>query len=240
MSKPTIISLLILTLFSCQKNIERIDIADELRGNTFNMTSIGDKDTLTIEFKDSTYTVFEYSDRNLPWRIATFDNKDFLVFDSRIMAIKQNDNNSFDGLLISEKDYDIRLEKRKAKWDKELIFGTWIEEQYLNTNPINIPPPPPPPNIKENDFEFPPYYVITKDTIYSNFYYKKSKSEIELSNLGEFISLKLNSRFDDTETDWRIKSLNDSVMIIDRTINYPHDNSYHTEMEKDLKLIKKR
>ena len=115
-----------------------------------------------------------------------------------------------------------------------------LEEKYLNTDPIDIPPPPPPPNIKENDFEFPPYYVITKDTIYSNFYYKKSKSKIDISNLGEFISLNLNSKFDDKETNWRIKSLNDSVMILDRTIKYPHDNSYHIETEADLKLKKKR
>ncbi|ETN96877.1 hypothetical protein [Zhouia amylolytica] len=204
------------------------------------MTSIGEKDTLTIEFKDSTFTVFEYNDRDLPWRIATFDNKDFLVFDNRIMAIKQNNIDNYVGLLISEKDYDIRLEKRKPKWDKELIFGTWVEEKYFNTDPINILPPPPPPNTEENDFEFPPYYVITKDTIYSNFYYKKSKSKIDISNLGEFISLNLNSKFDDKETNWRIKSLNDSIMILDRTITYPHDNSYHSERERDLKLIKKR
>ena len=66
MNKPTIILLLILTMFSCQKSVERIDIANELRGNTFDMTSIGEKDTLTVEFKDSTYTVYEYSDRNSP------------------------------------------------------------------------------------------------------------------------------------------------------------------------------
>jgi hypothetical protein len=156
------------------------------------------------------------------------------------MAIKPNSDNNFDGLLISEKDYEILLEKIKPKWNKELILGTWIEEQYLNNEPINIPPPPPPPNIDENDFEFPPYYVITKDTIYSDFYYKKSKSKIVISNSGEFASLKLNSKFDQEESNWRIKLLNDSIMILDRTIKYPHDNSYHIETETNLKLIKKR
>jgi hypothetical protein len=239
MNKPTIILLLILTFFSCQKSIERIDIANELRGNTFNMTSIGKKDTLTIDFKDSTFTTFEYNDRNLFWRIATFDNKDFLVFDNRIMAIKKIDSENFDGLIISEKDYAIRLEKRKKKWDKKLIFGTWIEEKYFKTDPINIPPPSPPPNIEENDFEFPPYYIITKDSIYSSFYYYKSKSKIDISNSVEFVLLNLNSKYDDIETNWRIKLLNDSIMILDRTITYPHKYSYHSERERDLKLIKK-
>ncbi|WP_303316419.1 hypothetical protein Q4Q34_06330 [Flavivirga abyssicola] len=131
MNKPTIISLLILMLFSCQKNVERVDIADELRGNTFNMTSIGEKDTLTIEFKDSTYTIFEYSDRNLPWRITSFENNDLLVFDGQVIAIKQIDKNTLKGLLISEKNYEVTLEKRQVQWNKELLNGIWIEEKTM-------------------------------------------------------------------------------------------------------------
>lgn len=240
MTKSTLSLFIFLTTLSCQKNIEKNSIIKDLIGNTFKMYSIGEQDTLTIEFKDSTFTVFEYDDRNLPWRVATFDNNEFLVFDNRIMVVKQNTNGSFNGLLISEKDYDIRLEKRKPKWDKKLIFGTWIEEKYFNTDPINIPPPPPPPEIEENNFEFPPYYLITEDTIFSNFYYKKSKSKIDISLLGEFISLNLDSKFDQEESNWRIKFLNDSTMILDRTIKYPHDNSYHIETETNLKLLKKR
>ncbi|MDC1230128.1 hypothetical protein N8Z45_01175 [bacterium] len=59
MNKPTIILLLILILFGCKKEIKSIDIANELRGNTFNMISIFEEDTLTIEFKDSIYSVFD-------------------------------------------------------------------------------------------------------------------------------------------------------------------------------------
>jgi len=54
------------------------------------MTSIREKDTLTVEFKDSTYTVYEYSDRNLPWRIASFENNDILVFDRKLVVIKKH------------------------------------------------------------------------------------------------------------------------------------------------------
>lgn len=53
------------------------------------MTSIREKDTLTVEFKDSTYTVYEYSDRNLPWRIASFENNDILVPDRQVVVIKK-------------------------------------------------------------------------------------------------------------------------------------------------------
>ncbi|ULC59829.1 hypothetical protein MBM09_02345 [Flaviramulus sp. BrNp1-15] len=240
MNKSITILLLILTLVSCQKNIPRIDLSKELRGNTFLLTSKTDKDTLTIEFKDSTYNLYEYNDIDLPWRIASFENNDFLVFDRRLMPIKQIDINTYEGLLISEKDYEIRLEKKNPKWDKKLIFGTWVEEQYLKKDPINIPPPPPPLYLNEKDFKFPPSYEITKDSIYSNFYYNKTSSKIEISNLGEFISLNLNSYYDRDETLWKIKFLNDSLMILDRTIKIRHNSSYHIKTETDCKLIKKR
>jgi len=159
MHKPTIILLLILTLVSCQKTTERIDIASELKGNTFNMYSIGEKDTLTIEFKDSTYTAFEYSDRNLPWRMATFDNNDLLVFDSRVIALKQTEKGRFKGLLITEKDYEVILEKRIAQWDREKLNGVWIEEQNYDlffNDSLETPPPPVPSPIDEGkEFQYP-------------------------------------------------------------------------------------
>lgn len=244
MNKPIIILLLILALLSCQKNIERIDIAKELRGNTFNMTSIGEKDTLTIEFKDSTYTVFEYSDRYLPWRIATFDNNDILILDRQVIAIKQKDKNSFKGLLIAEEDYEIILEKRKPQWNKELLNGIWIEEKnydlYLNDS-LPKPPPSAPSGVSENDFQYSPFYEIKGDTISAAYYYQVSKSNIQVSNSAEFIIMKLRSDYDKVEELWKIKKLNDSVMIIDRTIEKENKKfSFLTTTEENIKLIKKR
>ncbi|MEP5341240.1 MAG: hypothetical protein ABJL44_15990 [Algibacter sp.] len=245
MNKPTIILLLILTVFSCQKSAERIDIANELRGNTFDMTSIGEKDTLTIEFKDSTYTVFEYSDRNLPWRISSFDNNDILVFDRQVIAIKQTDKNIFKGLFISEKDYEVTLEKRKTHWNKELLNGIWIEEKnydlYLNDSLPKPPPPPEPPGISESDFQYPPFYEIRGDSISATYFYQVSKSNIDISNSAEFITMKLRSNFDKVEKLWKIKKLNDSIMIIDRTIEKENKKfSFLTTTEENIKLIKKR
>ena len=245
MNKPTIILLLILTMFSCQKSVKRIDIANELRGNTFDMTSIGEKDTLTVEFKDSTYTVFEYSDRNLPWRIASFDNNDILVFDRQVIAIKQTDKNIFKGLFISEKDYEVTLEKRKTHWNKELLNGIWIEEKnydlYLNDSLPKPPPPPASPGIPESDFQYPPFYEINGDSISATYYYQISKSNIDISNSAEFITMKLRSNFDKVEKLWKIKKLNDSIMIIDRTIEKENKKfSFLTTTEENIKLIKKR
>ncbi len=244
MNKPTIILLQILTLFSCQKNVGRIDIANELRGNTYDMTSIGEKDTLTVEFKDSTYTVFEYSDKNLPWRIASFDNNDFLVFDRRVIAIQQKDKNSFKGLLIADKDYEIVFEKRKTQWNSELLNGIWIEEKnyYLRLNDtIPKPPPPPIPGISESDYKYPPSYEIKDDSIIASYDYQISKSKIGISNLTEFITMKLRSDNNKIEELWKIKTLNDSIMIIDRTIEKENKKfNFFTTTEKNIKLIKKR
>ena len=235
---------MILTLFSCQKNVEQIDISNELRGNTYDMTSIGEKDTLTVEFKDSTYTVYEYSDRNLPWRIASFDNNDILVFDRQVIAIKQTDKNIFKGLLISEKDFVVTFEKRKTHWNKELLNGIWIEEKnydsYLNDS-LPKPPPPSPTGISENDFQYPPFYEIKGDTISTTYFYQVSKSNVDISNSAEFITMELRSDFDKVEKLWKIKKLNDSIMIIDRTIEKENKKfSFLTTTEENIKLIKKR
>ncbi|MCB0446862.1 MAG: hypothetical protein KDD03_05015 [Gelidibacter sp.] len=237
MNKPTIILLLILTFFCCEKRIERIDIANQLRGNTFNMTSDSDNDTLTIEFKDSTFNVYEYGDRNLNWRVATFDNNNFLVFDRRIMAIKQNNKNGFDGLLIAEKDYKIHLEKRNAKWEKELLYGTWIEEKYIGTDSTDFPPPPIE-NIKSN---WPPSYTITQNKILFDFY-QKTESEIEVNNSGEYVTMDLKNPifYGTTENLWQIKFVSDSLMIVDKQIT---EFQHSSQQEKELggiRLIKKR
>ncbi|SFS91081.1 hypothetical protein SAMN04487906_2044 [Zhouia amylolytica] len=245
MNKLTTILLLILILVSCQKNIERIDTANELRGNTFNMSSIGEKDTITIEFKDSTFTVFEYDDRSLPWRIASFENNNILVFDSRVIAIEQIDKNTLKGLLISEKDYEIILEKRQLQWNKELLNGIWIEEKnydlFFNDSIVKPPLPPAPPGITESDFQYPPFYEIKGDTISASYFYQVSKSGIDISNTTEFLTLELQSDLDKVEKLWKIKKLTDSIMIIDRTIEKENKKfSILTTTEENIKLIKKR
>jgi len=52
---------------------------------------------------------------------------------------------------------------------------------------------------------------------------------MEISNSVEFITMKLRSDNNKVEELWKIKSLNDSVMIIDRTIE-----------KENIKLKKKR
>ncbi len=245
MKKTTITLILILTLFSCRKNIERSDIVNTLRGNTFVMTSIGEKDTLTIDFKDSTYTIFEYRDKNLPWRISSFENNDLLIFDRRVIAIKQIDKNILKGLLISEKDYEITFEKSKIQWNKEFLNGIWIEEKnynLLSNDSIVKPPlPSPPSRMSENDFQYPPFYEIKDDTISASYFYQVSKSKIDISNSTEFLTLELRSDLDKVEKRWRIKKLTDTIMVIDRIIEMKNKKfNFLMTTEENIKLIKKR
>jgi len=239
MKNNYLLLLLLLLLGSCHPSQNNFS-ENNFRGKTFNL--IEGNDTLVVDFYDSTYQVYgTYREDKIPWRITNYKNSNFIVFDNRAVGIEKVESDKYQLTYFSvTSDEKVILEERKYKWKKELILGTWIEEQYLNTEPINIPPPPPPPNVVENDFEFPPYYKITKDSIFSNFYYKKSQSKIDVSNSGEFIFLNLNSKFDITETHWKVIFLSDSVMILNRRIKYPHDNNYHLETETDLKLIKKR
>jgi hypothetical protein len=255
MNKPTIILLLILTLFSCKQGIERIDITNELRGNTFNMTFVAEKETLTIEFKDSTCSVFENNDRNLPWRIATFDNAEFLVIESglielRTIAIKQRDENTFDGLLIGRKDYEMILEKRNPKWNKDLLIGNWVAKElndYYKNDSIPksssfFTQQPPPANFEhKRDFQEQSLYEITLDSIYVKYGYSESKSKIDINSSFEFLTMNVKSNFNITEQVWEIKKLTDSVMIIDKTIMEKDDNfSFTTKTIENIELIKKR
>ena len=92
--------------------------------------------------------------------------------------------NNFDGLLISEKDYKIRLERKKPEWNKESIYGTWVEEKYVGTDSNDFPPPPI--QTDNNKWNWPPNYSISKDKIALDFY-DKFECEIEFNNSGEFI-----------------------------------------------------
>ncbi|WP_299782711.1 hypothetical protein [uncultured Formosa sp.] len=245
MNKPTIFLLLILTLFSCQKNIERIDIANELRGNTFDMTSKSDKDTLTIELKDSTYSVFEYSDRNLPWRTTNFDNTQILVLELRTMAIKQLDENTFNGLLIGVEDYEITLKKRNPKWNKDLLIGKWVEKEsadYYSNNSIPKPPPlPPPPDFTEADFQAQPIYKISEDSISLKTNYFTFNSEIDINSSNEYLTMKLYTNLINIDIMWQIKELTENYMIIDKSVIEKEGSMISTTKTiENIELIKKR
>lgn len=241
-------------IFSCQKNVDQIDIVSELKGNTFDIISNEEKDTLTIEFKDSIYSVistntyFEEIYRKSPWRITTLSGNRFLVLDSKTIAIKQRGKNTFDGILIGEKNYEITFKKRKPKWDKNFIVGQWVEKELYDyrkndsiPKPPLIPPPPPPKNLIMNDFNEQPVYEIKSDSINVKYGYSKSKSAIDINSSVQYIKMEVKSDWEIIEHLWKIKKLNDSIMIIDKIISDKNNEyfSYDIKTLENIELIKK-
>ena len=231
-----IILVIIIFYFSCEEN-DKNNIASELKNNTFDLIlSSPVKDTVVIEFKDSTYTVFENKGRNLPWKITSLDNSKFLVLNNNVIKIKRTRENTYKGIAIGKKNQKIFLTKRKIDFNRELLNGIWVEEKYYNSNISQFPLPPPPPNISEKDYEWPPFYKIANDKISFNYYYKSSYSDIKFSSSNEFIDMSLSSNDVKLELLWRIKKLNDSLMIVDKQII---KNNNSSEKMKDIKLKKR-
>ncbi len=241
MNKSTTILILFLILASCKKEIKPKNSVIELKGKSFNLIAKSELDTMIFDFNDSTYSVYEYSDRNLPYRIANFNESHFLVLDSRIIALKKINKDNYKGLFIGEKDTEIDLIKRELKWKKNLLYGSWVEEKYVGTDSANFPPPP----IEKVKSNWPPIYIISENKIVFDFY-KKSESEININHSAEFITLNLNDpvEYGKIEKLWQIKFLSDSLMIVNKFIEERnHNQKFQSTREIEyggIRLIKQR
>ena len=238
MNKQTIILLLILTIVSCGKRTELPINESQFRNKTFSLFSESEKDTLTIEFQDSTHQIFELHQKNIPWRISNYGNSNFLVLDNRVIGIKNSGVGKFECTYIGLTDNTFTIIEKTPKWKKNELYGIWIEEKYVGTDSTDFPPPPlPPEKIKLN---WPPSYTISETKIKLDLY-GQYESKIEINNSGEFIQMDLSNSvgFGMRENLWQIKFLSDSLMIIDKSV----DDMLESHGEKKLtniKLIKKR
>jgi hypothetical protein len=237
MNKSIIFLLIILIFVSCKQKSENVNINDELKWKTFDLIAESEKDTLIIDFRDSTYQMFQHQEKELPFRISKFDNSNYLVLDRGIMAIKKSGTDFYEGLFLGETDYKVKMVRRNKNWNKEMLYGKWIEEKYWNTKKENLPPPPPP--LSESGYDWPPYYQIDKNKITLNLF-KVSESNIDINNSAEFINMELNNPIIGIEEKWRIKELNDSIMIINKLIETGTKFEFMNKYSEDIKLIKKR
>jgi hypothetical protein len=242
----SIIYILLITIFaSCEQKPKHVDISDGLKWKTFDIIAESEKDTLIIDFNDSTYLIHDYRNKKLPFRISTFDDSNYLVlgegFDRGIMAIKKNGTDFYKGLFIGEQDFKVKMVRRKPNWNKEMLYGKWTEEYYLKFSKEQIPPPVPPiPTSKyQLTDEWPPYYQIENDKITLSFY-QISESAAQINNSAEFITMDLYKSMFGFEQKWRIKDLNDSVMIINRLMKSDGEFDSMNKYSEDIKLIKKR
>jgi hypothetical protein len=227
MIKPTIFLFLILIIFSCE-NKSSLPVNESLfKNKTFSLLSKSEKDTITIEFQDSTCQIFRnFREEKLPWRIYHYEESNFLVLEENAFGIEKIDNENFTFTYIGLRDYEFTLKKRGQKWDENLIFGIWVkiedDKAFDNRLIDSIPKPPPPPKpygISEMDYIWPSYYVISRDSI--KFYkdYSIEKSKIAINNTNEYLLMELGRQYSNEKNwQWKIKSLTKNKMVIERRI----------------------
>lgn len=234
MNKLLIFSFLILILNSCENRKELNVLEVDLIGKTFNVKLPKENETEIIEFKDSTYLFFDENYTNT-WKLSYYENIPFLDFGRTVVGIKKVNDSVLRFYRIGFPEDSITLTTRKAKWKKEQLYGTWIEEKYFGADSTDFPPHP----IDNVKYNWPPNYQISEDKIKLNFY-NKFESEIEINNTAEFIQmdLKNNIGFGIKEEQWQIKFLSDSIMIVDKII-YTNLLSHGEKKVIEVKLIKK-
>ncbi len=153
------------------------------------------------------------------------------------MGIKKTKTDFYEGLMIGEKDYKVKMIRRKKNWNREMLYGKWIQDKYKNQTKETAPPTPP--LITNTDFEWPPYYEISEDKIKLSSF-EISESQIKINNSGEFILMELLNPIDGIEKKWRIKELTDTTMVINRMIMSGRKFEFMDKYSGDIKLTKKR
>jgi|GEM_PF-5677465 len=231
-----LILLTILYFFSCSINDTTSLNENEFKNKTFLLIDKNEKDTLNIEFKDSTYYIIENSkSENQTWKLSQYNNLDFLSLNCNVFGIDKLNDNTFLARSLTDSDWIFKMAERTSKWDVDQIYGYWVEEKYFSKDSTDFPPPP----IKYTKYSWPPYYNITKKKIELDFY-DIATSNYVINNTFEYIDFDLNHPFRiGSEIEWKIKSLNDSIMVIDRILEREHDFSMKTTIQKDIKLFKR-
>ena len=149
MNKPTVILLLILTIVSCKKGNESPISVSQFKNKTFNLIFESEKDTVIVEFRDSTHQIFgNLWQGEIPWRISHYNNSNFLVLDNRTVGIKKISENRYQCTYFGLADNAFEMIERKPKWNTELLNGTWVDKklfEYYSNDSIPKPPPIPKP-----------------------------------------------------------------------------------------------
>jgi len=220
MNKPTTILLLILTILSCQEKKELNHISHELKGKTFDAINVRYKYPLAYDFQDSTYRVYGIDTKKRPFKTLKTTDSINVFLDSEKSKVTKSLDNQYDYLIVINNIDSLKLKQRKAQWKSEMIYGNWIESK---------------PNVTETDSL--PIYSITENQINYNHLSKKLKSEIDINDTFEFINMNLIQSKKRSEINWRIISVTDSTMLIDKTFN---DNDLRITTHYNIKLEKKR
>ncbi len=238
MYKPTIILLLILTIVSCEKTTELSITENQFQNKTFSLYAESEKDTMYIEFQDTTCQIYGNLWRGkIPWRISHYENENLLILDYKVIGIKKSIQQDFDCTYFeSTSDNFFKMVERKSKWNPESLYGTWINKKhekqydYSINDSVQKPPTPLPTEETGIDYQWPPLYEITKDSIKLLSAYSINKSELEINNTSEFLLMDLtNENQSGKEYQWKIEKLTDDLMIVEKKISATSLMKYKTD-----------
>ena len=209
---------MILIIVSC-KNEEGLILKKELQGNTFDIINLSYNIPSDFEFRDSTCTLYQMRNIDFPYSINHENNATIIVVGDDVGNLYRSIDDSYDYLIIGKEFKDsLKLKRRKQKWNEEEIYGEWIEK-----------------NDKENTSDSLSHYSIDENGIIL-LNKSKTRSKIRLNNTLELMNFNLKHSQSRTEIYWRIKSLNENEMKIERSFS---DDSLITT-QTNIKLIKKR
>ena len=230
--------LLILLLGSCTINKESKNISEKLKGNIFDLTSSAHNQKLTIEFKDSTYTIYEGGVSNLEWYTSSSD-KNTIILDRNKVKMQELNDSVYKGVFISDEHTKIQilLTKRKPIWNEELLDGIWmtsktfeifgyatIEDKNLLSDLFEIPE-------GRTKSEFEPYQIfkIDKGKLVTKLYYDSIVSEFDVIKNDWYMALDLKNNKIFEGRYLKIMSQKDSLLYYDLTnkVNGTNDSTMY-------------
>ena len=101
--------------------------------------------------------------------------------------------------------------------------------QDLEKHPISVLPHP-----QDLNIIWPPLLVFKNDTIYSDVYFETVKSPFKINSSNEFITLDLRNENGFQDILWKIKTLNDSILIVNRY----YDGEMGTNSKENVRFVK--
>ena len=238
---------LLAILVGCDKKQPSVIIADELRGNIFEISSNDYEHKGTIEFKDSTFTIYENGNQNLEWYAPILTNG-VLILDRKKINFQKVNDSVFLGNTISETGQIIKfkLTKKQPNWSVELLTGTWMSgKQYSNKKfdeeddtEIVYPKMKRPKGLDTTDFEPYPVIKIYDGKLTYKKYYGSAVTKFNIIKHNRYMALDFENPKIMSAKYFKILSQKDSVLYVDLTdkVNESNDSTQYPL----LKFIKIR
>lgn len=238
---------IILITISCNQKKPSIQIAQELQGKVFELSSPDYQQARTIEFKQSTYSIYEDGIQNLEWRAPVL-SKGVLILNNQKIKIKKENDSVFYGQFKTDegKNINFKLVEKNADWSIKQLSGTWmLEKDFIlkqseeeSEKKMIFPKIETPKGLDSTDFEpFSIFKINNRKLIHKKFY-DSTVSEFDVVKTNRYMALTLKNPKVFGAKHIKIMSQKDSLMYVDLTndLNKPND----TTQLGFLKLIKIR